>query len=169
MGSDMILAAESGGSGAFNVLLLLAIPLVFYFLLIRPQSKRRKEQMQMQNDIQPGARVLTTSGMRATVVDIDDDGLVLEIADGVEVRFVKQTVMQVLKDDEPDEIDDELDEDDDDEQDDDAVDLSKDGAEVDLSKDGDTRVEDTAADEDGEPASEPKGKTKVKAADKPSA
>ncbi|TMR40814.1 preprotein translocase subunit YajC [Actinomadura geliboluensis] len=169
MGSDMILAAESGGSGAFNVLLLLAIPLVFYFLLIRPQSKRRKEQMQMQNDIQPGARVLTTSGMRATVVDIDDDGLVLEIADGVEVRFVKQAVMQVLKDDEPDEIDDELDEDDDDEQDDDAVDLSKDGAEVDLSKDGDTRVEDTAADEDGEPASEPKGKTKVKAADKPSA
>ncbi len=168
MGSDMILAAESGGSGAFNVLLLLAIPLVFYFLLIRPQSKRRKEQMQMQNDIQPGARVLTTSGMRATVVDIDDDGLVLEIADGVEVRFVKQAVMQVLKDDEPDEIDDELDEDDDD-QDDDAVDLSKDGAEVDLSKDGDTRVEDTAADEDGEPASEPKGKTKVKAADKPSA
>lgn len=168
MGSDMILAAESGGSGAFNVLLLLAIPLVFYFLLIRPQSKRRKEQMQMQNDIQPGARVLTTSGMRATVVEIDDDGLVLEIADGVEVRFVKQAVMQVLKDDEPDDIDDELDEDDD-EQDDDAVDLSKDGAEVDLSKDGDTRVEDTAADEDGEPASEPKGKTKVKAADKPSA
>ncbi|QKW35853.1 preprotein translocase subunit YajC [Actinomadura sp. NAK00032] len=171
MGSDMILAAESGGSGAFNVLLLLAIPLVFYFLLIRPQSKRRKEQMQMQNDIQPGARVLTTSGMRATVVEIDDDGLLLEIADGVEVRFVKQAVMQVLKDDEPDELDDELEEldEDGDEQDDDAVDLSKDGAEVDLSKDGDARAEDTAADEDGEPASEPKGKTKVKAADKPSA
>ncbi|SNT10313.1 preprotein translocase subunit YajC [Actinomadura meyerae] len=168
MGSDMILAAESGGSGAFNLLLLLAIPLVFYFLLIRPQSKRRREQMQMQNDIQPGARVLTTSGMRATVVEVDDDGLLLEIADGVEVHFVKQAVMQVLKDDEPDEIDDELDEDGGDE-DDDAVDLSKDGAEVDLSKDGEPRAEDTASDEDGEPASEPKGKTKVEAADKPSA
>ncbi|NKZ04150.1 preprotein translocase subunit YajC [Actinomadura latina] len=162
MGSDMILAADSGGSGAFNVLLLLAIPVVFYLLLIRPQSKRRKEQTQMQTDLQPGVRVLTTSGMRAVVVAVDDDGLVLEIADGIEVRFVKQAVMQILKDPEPEDLDDELDEDADeqDEDEDDAVDLSKDGG---------TEAGDTAADEDGEPESEPKGKTKVKAADKPSA
>src|SRR5688572_20763253 len=95
MGGDMILAANNGGSGAFNLLLLLAVPLVFYFLLIRPQSKRRKEQLQMQTSIQPGARVMTTSGMHATVVSIDDDGLVLEIAPGVEARFIKQAVMQV--------------------------------------------------------------------------
>ncbi|NDU72664.1 preprotein translocase subunit YajC [Actinomadura sp. DSM 109109] len=169
MGSDMILAADSGSSGAFNLLLLLAVPLVFYFLLIRPQSKRRKEQMQMQNAMEPGARVLTTSGIRATVVSVDDDGLVLEIAEGVEVRFVKQAVMQVLKDDEAEELDGEHDEHDegDDEagehaEDGDRVELSKDDSEVDLSKDGDD-----AAGEDGEPESKPKGKAKVEAGDKP--
>ncbi|MEV3926373.1 preprotein translocase subunit YajC [Actinomadura coerulea] len=168
MGSDIILAAGSGGSGSFNLLLLLAVPLVFYFLLIRPQSKRRKEQMQMQNAMEPGARVLTTSGMRATVVSVDDDGIVLEIADGVEVRFVKQAVMQVLKDDEPEELDDEHDGDDEpaEDEDGDRVDLSKDGSEVDLSKDGDDEAADTAG-EDGEPESKPKGKAKVEAGDKP--
>ncbi|GLZ06883.1 hypothetical protein Acsp03_43490 [Actinomadura sp. NBRC 104412] len=99
MGSDMIIAAQQDGSGAFNLLLLLAIPVVFYFLLIRPQSKRRKEQLQMQSSLQPGVRVLTTSGIYAEVVAVDDDGLELEIADGVTIRVVKQAVMQVLKDD----------------------------------------------------------------------
>src|SRR5688500_10572259 len=101
--SDMIIAANGGGGGAFNLLLLLAVPLVFYFLLIRPQSKRRKEQLQMQSSIEPGARVITTSGMYATVVSTDDDGLLLEIAPGVEARFVKQAIMNVVKDDEADE------------------------------------------------------------------
>ncbi|WP_084262458.1 preprotein translocase subunit YajC [Actinomadura formosensis] len=169
MGSDMILAASSGGSGPFNLLLLLAVPLVFYFLLIRPQSKRRKEQMQMQNDLQPGVRVVTTSGIRATVVEVDDDGVLLEIADGVEVRFVKQAVMQILKDSDSEDLDEDPGEGDEDG----TVDLTKDGSEVDLSKDGDTEdgteTKDTAVDEDGGPASKPEEKTKVKAADKPSA
>ncbi|REE94678.1 preprotein translocase subunit YajC [Thermomonospora umbrina] len=90
------LAEGSGGSGAFNLILLLAIPVVFYLLLIRPQSKRRREQLQMQSSIEPGARVLTTSGMYAEVVSVDDDGIVLEIAPGVEARFVKQAVMNVV-------------------------------------------------------------------------
>ncbi|MFC5746709.1 preprotein translocase subunit YajC [Actinomadura rugatobispora] len=129
MGSDMIIAAEQGGSGAFNLLLLLAVPLVFYFLLIRPQSKRRKEQMQMQSALAPGARVMTTSGMYADVVSVDDDGLVLEIAPGVQARFVKQSVMQVVTEaDKPaEEID--LTEDDDD-------DLGEETAKTDLKKDG---------------------------------
>lgn len=169
MGSDMILAASSGSSGPFNLLLLLAVPLVFYFLLIRPQSKRRKEQTQMQNDLQPGVRVLTTSGIRATVVEVDDDGVLLEIADGVEVHFVKQAIMQIFKDSDSEDLDEDAGEQDEDG----TVDLAKDGSEVDLSKDGDTEdgteTKDTAVDEDGGPASKPEGKTKVKAADKPSA
>ncbi|MEV4255582.1 preprotein translocase subunit YajC [Spirillospora sp. NPDC049652] len=104
MGSDThILAASSGGSGAFNLLLLVAVPLVFYFLLIRPQSKRRKEQMQLQNSIAPGTRIITTAGMHATVVEVQDDGIVLEIAPGVEAKFVRQAVMTVLKDEPADE------------------------------------------------------------------
>lgn len=97
MGSDMnIIAANGGGSGAFNLILLLAIPVIFYFLLIRPQNKRRQQQLQMQRSLSVGSRVMTTSGMYATVTDIDDDGIVLEIAPGVEARFVKGAIMNVL-------------------------------------------------------------------------
>jgi preprotein translocase subunit YajC len=152
MGSDMIIAAEQGGSGAFNLLLLLAVPLVFYFLLIRPQSKRRKEQVQMQSNLKPGARVVTTSGMHAAVVEVDDDGIVLEIAPGVEARFVKAAVMQVVSGDKAgEEIDLTDDEDEDDE------DLTEDtAAKADLTKSGGTATEPAedagSADEEAESA-----------------
>ncbi|GAA1588597.1 hypothetical protein GCM10009678_83740 [Actinomadura kijaniata] len=99
MGNEMILAAQNSGSGAFNLLLLLAVPVVFYFLLIRPQNKRRKEQLRMQNSVSPGAKVVTTAGMHATVVEVDDDGVVLEISPGVHARFVRQAIMQVVRED----------------------------------------------------------------------
>ncbi|WP_019634475.1 preprotein translocase subunit YajC [Actinomadura atramentaria] len=117
----IIAAGNSGGGGGFGLLMLLAVPIIFYFLLIRPQNKRRREQLSLQNSIEPGARIITTAGMHATVVSSDDDGVVLEIAPGVEARFVKQAVMQVLKDDEPEEA---LDEDAADE-DENKIDLSK--------------------------------------------
>jgi preprotein translocase subunit YajC len=113
MGDSMFLAQSSSGSGAFNLILLLAIPVVFYLLLIRPQNKRRREQLQMQSSLKPGARVMTTSGMYAEVVSVDDDGIVLEIAPGVEARFVKQAIMNVIADDATeDDEDDEATEDD---------------------------------------------------------
>ncbi|GAA3986219.1 hypothetical protein GCM10023085_80450 [Actinomadura viridis] len=144
MGSDMIIAAEQGGSGAFNLLLLLAVPLVFYFLLIRPQSKRRKEQLQMQSALEPGARVLTTSGMYAEVVSVDDDGIELEISPGVRARFVKQAVMQVVKDDD---VADEV-EDDDPADDADLTEVAE--TKTDLKKGGDAETADAGSgDEDG--------------------
>ncbi|OLT37296.1 preprotein translocase subunit YajC [Actinomadura sp. CNU-125] len=155
----MIIAAESGGSGAFNLLLLLAIPLVFYFLLIRPQNKRRKEQLQMESNLQPGSRVMTTSGMRATVLSVDDDGVLLEIAPGVEVSFVKQAVMRVIQDDDAkgadaEELD--LDEDDDD------ADDERDGGTVDLTKDDATEDDaDDAEDEDDAEDGDDRAKAKT--------
>ncbi|WP_289009602.1 preprotein translocase subunit YajC [uncultured Thermomonospora sp.] len=129
MGDSMLLAQTSSGSGAFNLILLLAIPVVFYLLLIRPQNKRRREQMQMLNSLRPGVRVMTTSGMFADVVAVDDDGVVLEIAPGVEARFVKQAVMNVVSDDAADgDADDEADETGEDA-----------GSGVELSKDGDKK------------------------------
>ena len=45
--------------------------------------------------MQPGARVRTTAGMYATVVDVDGDDVILEVAPGVEVRYMKRAVMDV--------------------------------------------------------------------------
>ncbi|SEG89277.1 preprotein translocase subunit YajC [Thermomonospora echinospora] len=147
MGDSMFLAQSSGGSGAFNLILLLAIPVVFYLLLIRPQNKRRREQLQMQSSLHPGVRVMTTSGMYAEVVSVDDDGLVLEIAPGVQARFVKQAIMNVIADDAADTDDVEDVENDDTVEDDakpaDRVDLGKD---TDIAEDDDKAAQATKAD-----------------------
>jgi preprotein translocase subunit YajC len=96
-----ILAANgSGGSSALTLLFPVIIIAAFYFLLIRPQRNRQKQQVQMQKAIEPGARILTTSGMYATVVEVTDDGLVLEIAPGVEAEFVNQAIMRVVEEEE---------------------------------------------------------------------
>jgi preprotein translocase subunit YajC len=78
---------------------------VFYFLLFRPQRKRQQQAAQMQRQIQPGQRVMTTAGMLATVIATEDNEVVLEIAPGVEARFVKQAIGQVIPDDTEDEAD----------------------------------------------------------------
>jgi preprotein translocase subunit YajC len=77
---------------------LIVIVGAFYFLLIRPQRNKQRKQLQMQKNLEPGTRVITTSGMYATVVEVNDDGVVLEIVPGVEAQFVSQAIMRVLED-----------------------------------------------------------------------
>ncbi|MFF5212067.1 preprotein translocase subunit YajC [Streptosporangium sp. NPDC000396] len=83
--------------GNYSSLIMIALMVVvFYFLLIRPQRKRQQEQAQMQNTLTPGTRVMTTTGLFATVVEIDADDVILEIAPGVETRWVKAAIGRVL-------------------------------------------------------------------------
>ncbi|WP_169950004.1 preprotein translocase subunit YajC [Microbispora sp. H11081] len=80
--------------GTFLPLILLVV--VFYFLLIRPQRKRQQEQIQMQNSLTPGVRVVTTTGLFATVVALQDEDVVLEVAPGVETRWLKAAIGRVV-------------------------------------------------------------------------
>lgn len=102
-----VTAAKGGSNPLVSLLPLILIVVVFYFLLIRPQRRRQQQQTQLQSQLVPGQRVMTTAGMLATVAAIEDDAIVLEIAPGVEARFVKQSIGQVLTDsaDEEDELD----------------------------------------------------------------
>jgi preprotein translocase subunit YajC len=89
-----------------TLLPVILIGVVFYFLLFRPQRRRQQQQAQMQRQIEPGQRVMTTAGMLADVVAVEDDSIILEIAPGVEVRFVKQAIGQVIPDDEDEDVED---------------------------------------------------------------
>lgn len=80
--------------GTFLPLILLVV--VFYFLLIRPQRKRQQEQLRMQASLTPGTRVMTTTGLYGTVVAVEDDEMVLEVAPGVETRWLKAAVGRVV-------------------------------------------------------------------------
>ena len=67
-----------------------------YFLMIRPQQKRRREAMAMQNSLGPGDRIVTIGGLHGTVVSMADDLVTLEIAPGVHVQFARPAIARVL-------------------------------------------------------------------------
>lgn len=92
------LAAEGGSNPLGMLLPMVLIAVAFYFFLIRPQKKRQQEQTQMQKSLQPGTRIVTAGGIYGTVLDTDEGDLLLEIADGVEIRVLAQAVMRVIED-----------------------------------------------------------------------
>ncbi|MBB6348607.1 preprotein translocase subunit YajC [Nonomuraea muscovyensis] len=79
-----------------SILPLILLVVVFYFLLIRPQRKRQQEALKMQSNLTPGTRVMTTTGLFATVVVVDNEDVILEIAPGVETRWVKAAIGRVV-------------------------------------------------------------------------
>jgi preprotein translocase subunit YajC len=89
-----------------------------YFILIRPQSKRRREAQQMQSQLSPGDDVQTVGGLFATVISIDDEAVTVEAAPGVRLRYTRGAIARVVKqnslpesvsdDDDPTEDDDDL-------------------------------------------------------------
>jgi preprotein translocase YajC subunit len=103
MGNEILaagtLAAAKSSSGSFNVILIIVVLFgVLYFVMIRPQRNRQRKVQEQQRQAQPGQRVRTTAGMYATVVAVDGDDVILEVSPGVQVRYVKRAIMQVLPD-----------------------------------------------------------------------
>ena len=99
---NVILAASSSKSGGGSYLFLVAIVVLFgllYFVTIRPQRRRQQAAAQTQREIVPGTRVRTTAGMYATVTSVEDQDVVLEVAPGVEVRYLRRAIMDVVPDD----------------------------------------------------------------------
>jgi preprotein translocase subunit YajC len=101
-------AAKSSGFNPSTLILILIVVVAFYLLMIRPQQRRKQQAAQKQNTVQPGATVRTTAGMYATVVDVDGDDVILEVAPGVEVRYMRRAIMDVVSEPETvDEVDEE--------------------------------------------------------------
>ena len=85
-----------GGQGIIAFLPFVVILVVFYFLLVRPQSKRAKEQREMLSKIAAGDEVATAGGILGKVIEVGEQFLTLEIADGVTVKLQKYQVAQLL-------------------------------------------------------------------------
>jgi preprotein translocase subunit YajC len=100
MGSFTAVAAAAStksSSSSYTFLLLIALVFIgFYFLMIRPQRRRQQQAQQQQRTLTPGARVRTTAGMYATVSAVDGDDVILEVAPGVDVRYMRRAVMEVI-------------------------------------------------------------------------
>ncbi|MBW4982049.1 preprotein translocase subunit YajC [Mameliella sp. CS4] len=81
---------------------LILIFAIMYFLLIRPQQKKMKEHQKMVGALRRGDQVVTQGGLIGKVAKVKDDKEIeVELAEGVKVRVVKQTIAQVLSKTEP--------------------------------------------------------------------
>lgn len=94
----------AAGSGSFitSMLPLVAIFVIFYFLLIRPQQKRAKEHKLMVENLRRGDQVVTSGGLLAKVTKVGEgDEVEVEIAQGVKVKLIRSTITAVLSKTEP--------------------------------------------------------------------
>ena len=87
---------EAGGDGAIiNLLFLGALFFVFYFFIIRPQSKRQKEVQKKVSEMKKGDKAVTSGGLIGIVNTIDEETVLLEIDSGVKARFQKGAITDV--------------------------------------------------------------------------
>jgi preprotein translocase subunit YajC len=77
-----------------GMLPFLLILVIFYFLLFRPQQKRAQEHRRLLDSLKTGDDVVTESGMFGRIVSVNDDSVVLKVADNVKVKFLKGKIVE---------------------------------------------------------------------------
>ena len=89
-------AGASADTGMINLLFLGGFVLIFYFLLWRPQSKRRKEHQALMTGLSKGDEVVTSGGVVGQINKVEDDFVKLQVAKNIELRVQKSAVGSTL-------------------------------------------------------------------------
>ena len=91
-----LLTAPAGATGASmgsSIIMIVAMLGIFYFMLIRPENKRKKEAEEMRSSVRKGDKITTIGGVVGTVVDVKENNIVIETsADQVRVEFAKWAI-----------------------------------------------------------------------------
>ena len=78
-------------NGWKTAIMIVALVIVFYFFMIRPQSQEAKKEAEYRDSLKAGDRIMTAGGIHATIVSTDATHAVLEIANGTTSRWQKPT------------------------------------------------------------------------------
>jgi preprotein translocase subunit YajC len=89
-------AGQPGGDPLISFAFMIGIFVLFYFIAIRPQRKRQKEHQTMVAALQVRDEVATSSGILGRITAVEQDFVVLKIADNVEIKLQKWAVQNVL-------------------------------------------------------------------------
>jgi preprotein translocase subunit YajC len=89
-------SGQGGGSMMVQLAFFGAIFAIFYFLLIRPQQKQKRERESMLSTVKPGDRVVTSSGLHGTVVKLSDHSVTLKVADQVRLEFDRSAIGRIV-------------------------------------------------------------------------
>jgi len=77
-----------------SILLIVGLIAIFYFMLIRPQQKRMRQQTELMGNLHTGDDVMTSSGIYGTVSEIEEETVLLEISEDVEIRVAKNAIVR---------------------------------------------------------------------------
>ena len=86
------LIAQQGGSNVTFLISLVLMVAIFYFLLIRPQQRRVRQQRQLVESLKVGDEVITIGGMFGTILDMDDETITLDAGAGTRLKYLRQAV-----------------------------------------------------------------------------
>lgn len=85
-------AAGSDMGGIANIVMIVAMIAIFYFFMIRPQSKKQKAIRNFRESLTVGDKVITAGGIHGKIKDIKEDGYILEIAENVRIKIDKGSI-----------------------------------------------------------------------------
>jgi len=90
-------SAASPGGG-FNLFVpLIFVLIIFYFIRIRPQARRQKEQQQLISALKTGDRVVTSSGIHGLIANVKDSTVIVKVADNVKIEMEKSAIASIAK------------------------------------------------------------------------
>jgi len=82
--------------GMFSLVMIVAIFVLFYFMLIRPQNKRAKEHRELMTSLKKGDEIITSGGLLGKVVSLDEQYIKVSVAENVEICLQRSAVSAVL-------------------------------------------------------------------------
>jgi preprotein translocase subunit YajC len=92
MGAGGQAGAGAQGGGFMSLLPFIALIIIFYFLLIRPQQKKAKEHRTMLTALKKGDKIITSGGLHGEITGLTDDAMIIEIAPKVRVKISRGSV-----------------------------------------------------------------------------
>ncbi len=85
------------GGGIISLLPIVFIFIIAYYVMIRPQMRRQKEQQRLVSALKTGDRVVTSAGIHGMITNVKDSTVILKVADNVKLEMEKSAVTNVLK------------------------------------------------------------------------
>lgn len=85
-------APAAGGGMGMTMVMMIAIIAVFYFFMIRPQQKKQKDLAKAREAMKVGDKVVTAGGIHGRIKEVGDTWFLVEVADGVRIKFEKSSV-----------------------------------------------------------------------------
>lgn len=94
----ILLQEAQTGAGWSNIIFIVALVAIFYFFMIRPQTKRQKEIQKFRQGLKSGDKVITAGGIHGKIKNVKENTVVLEIADGLQITIEKSSIYATAPD-----------------------------------------------------------------------